>query len=119
MDMMEVRRRVMLSMASGKIPTKTFVVSNTYSNCQQLLNDIISSCGSGEFIAVSQRSIDAFRNNGIYAITYFANKTSTPIRQGLRLRGGEWASVPMDTSYDASIPIGDEYTVYILDSIDM
>lgn len=106
-------------MASGKIPTKIFTVENTYSNCQQIVNDIKTSCGTECFMAVSQRDIDAFANNGIYLICFLPNKTTTKASLAMRFRNNEWVQVYAATSYDASVPIGDKYTVYILDSIDM
>ena len=119
MDMIELRRRVMLSMASGKLPTKIFTVENTYSNCQELLDDIKTSCGTERFIAVSQRAIDTFEHNGIYLISNLQNKSPVPASAAVRFRANIWGNIGTTSYYDASVPIGDKYTVYILDGIDM
>ena len=110
----------MLSMASGQMPSKIFTVENTYSNCQQVVDDIKTSCGTERFMAVSQRDIDTFANNGIYFICILPNKSPvSPLSVALRYRNNKWANIQPTSAYNASIPVGDKYTVYILDSIDM
>lgn len=106
-------------MASGKIPTKIFTVENTYSNCQQIIDDIKTSYGTERFIAVSQRDINTFAYNGIYLICILPNKSPTLATSALRFRNNSWSNIPPSSAYDVSIPIGDKYTVYILDSADM
>ena len=108
----------MLSMASGKTPTKTFVVNKTYSNTGALSDDIITELGVKSFIAVSKRDVSTFEQNGIYCIYYIVAKkaSSRAMHGGLRYRNNSWGTVAVGASYDASIPIGDEYTVYILDN---
>lgn len=107
----------MLSMASGKIPTKTFVVNKTYSNTKALRDDISTELGVESFIAVSKRDVGTFEYNGIYCLYWIVVKKIPvePLHGGARYRNG-WGSVVVASNYDASIPIGDEYTVYIFDN---
>ena len=107
----------MSQMASG-IPTKTFIVNKTYSNIKAIADDIAESCGTSRYIAVSKRDVNDFSYNGIYCIVYLSNRTLSDLATAMRYRNG-WSSIWVTKSYDASAPIGDEYIVYILDSIDM
>lgn len=106
-----------MNMASGKIPTKTFVVTKTYSNTGALKDDITAELGVESFIAVSKRDISTFEYNGIYCICWIdAEKVPrNTANGGIRYRNG-WSGVSVGKNYDSSIPVGDEYTVYILDN---
>lgn len=118
MDMMEIRRKVLMNMVSGKIPTKTFVATKTYNNTGALKNDITAELGVESFIAVSKRDTSTFEYNGIYCIYYIVpkNVSVSAMHGGLRYRNS-WGAVSVAPNYDASIPVGDEYTVYILDNL--
>ena len=118
MNMMEIRKRVLMNMVNGKIPTKTFVTTKAYSNTGAFKNDIVAELGVESFIAVSKRDTSTFEYNGIYCIYYIVveNVSVEPMHGGLRYRNS-WGAVSVAPNYDASIPVGDEYTVYILDNL--
>lgn len=115
MDMMEVRRRVMLSMGKkeyGVDVTITSVATNTLELVQQLLADFPFE-STDTYYAISLKSADNVKkyNAIIGGIAFYRTQN---IIEGitLRYRDGSRVNASIASNYDADASIGDVYTVY-------
>ena len=115
MDMMEVRRRVMLSMGKkeyGVDVTITSAAANTLELAQQLLAEFPFE-SADTYYAISLKSADNVKKNNIVigGIAYYLNQNSIN-GTVMRYRNGSRQSANIAFNYDANVSIGDVYTVY-------
>lgn len=84
-------------------------MTSTVSNAAQLKNILFADIPTNNICAacLTKPKNDMLVNNQIY----FLYQTE-PVQQGARVRDGVFADIPLQSSYDASITIGDIYTVY-------